>query len=103
LRVLTDYQGQKVKLTDERWRHILDHPEMIGMEAAVTDTLRDPELVVRSRSDPVATLNYRYYRRTVVGDKWLCVVVKYGVADPFVLTAYLTDRPKEGEVLWRKP
>jgi len=24
-------------------------------------------------------------------------------ADAFVLTAYLTDKPKRGEVLWRKP
>jgi len=30
----------------------------------------------------------------------LCVVVKTFDADAFVLTAYLTDRIKEGEVLW---
>jgi len=41
--------------------------------------------------------------RTLLGGKWLCVVVKYSVVEPFVLTAYLTDKPKKGEVLWRKP
>jgi hypothetical protein len=30
----------------------------------------------------------------------LCVVVKYAQADAFVLTAYLTDKPKKGEQLW---
>jgi hypothetical protein len=37
---------------------------------------------------------------TRVGDKWLCVVVKYAADDAFVLTAYLTDKPKKGEQLW---
>jgi len=45
-------------------------------------------------------MNYRYYYRTIVGDKWLCVVVKYLVEDAFVLTAYLTDKPKRGMKLW---
>ena len=76
---------------------------MAGMDAALEETLRIPELVIRSGSDPATALHYRYYLRTLVGGKWLCVVVKYGVVEPFVLTAYLTDKPKKGELLWRKP
>jgi hypothetical protein len=102
VKILADYQGQSVRLTDERWRHIVGHPEMAGLERAMEETLREPELVVRSASDPSAALNYRYYRRTLIGDKWLCVVVKYGANEPFVLTAYLTDKPKKGDVLWHK-
>lgn len=45
-------------------------------------------------------LNYRYLPETLVGDKWLCVVIKYTDGDAFVLTAYLTDRPKKGDVVW---
>jgi hypothetical protein len=37
---------------------------------------------------------------SVVGGKWLCVVVKYEENDAFVVTAYLTDKPKAGEDLW---
>jgi hypothetical protein len=51
---------------------------MAGMESALAETLRDPQLVIRSRTDETATLNYRHYLRTLVGGKWLCVVVKYG-------------------------
>ena len=29
-----------------------------------------------------------------------CVVVKYAEDDVFVVTAYLTDKPKAGEDLW---
>jgi hypothetical protein len=101
--ILHDHENRPVRLTPERWAHILDHPEMIGMEAAVAQTLRGPQLVVRSRSDPHAALCYRFYRKTILEDKWLCVVVKYGAKDAFVLTAYLTDKPKAGEQLWPKP
>jgi hypothetical protein len=103
MKILVDYQGRPVRLTDERRQHILEHPEMAGMESALVETLRDPQLVIGSPADETATLNYRYYLHTLVGGKWLCVVVKYSDADAFVLTAYLTDKPKRGEVLWRKP
>ena len=80
--------------------HILQHPEMAGMEAEVERVLRAPAEVRASRSDDAVWLFYRFYARTLVGGKWLCVVVKYGTGDAFVVTAYLTDKPKAGETLW---
>ena len=99
---LVDYQGRTVRLTDERSQHILEHPEMVGMEAAIEQTLKEPETVSRSSTDPAVVLSHRYIPGTLVGDKWLCVVVKYLANDAFVLTAYLTDQPQAGEVLWPK-
>jgi len=100
MRILSDYQGKPVRLTDERLQHILEHPEMVNMASALQDTLHKPQLVIRSSADESANLNYRYYYGTEVGDKWLCVVVKYATDDAFVLTAYFTDKPKKGEQLW---
>lgn len=100
MKLLVDYQGKSVRLTDERLSHVLEHPEMTNMENAIADTLREPQLVIRSLTDEYANLNYRYFYGTKVGDKWLCVVVKYVSEDAFVLTAYLTDKPKKGEQLW---
>lgn len=102
LKMLKDYLGREVRLTDERLKHILEHQEMVSMEEALEQTLRQPTLVIQSQSDETALLNYRYYLGTKVGDKWLCVVVKYELKDAFVLTAYLTDKPKKGEQLWPK-
>lgn len=31
----TDYEGRVIRLTDERWRHILDHPELAGLQAEI--------------------------------------------------------------------
>ncbi len=73
---------------------------MQTMEPALAQTLQSPALVVQSRTDERAVLFYRHYRGTAVSDKWLCVVVTYLSDDAFVLTAYLTDRPKKGKGLW---
>jgi hypothetical protein len=89
-------------MTDERRRHIEEHPEMAGTQTAVAETLREPEVVIQSASDPFARLYYRFYHRTIVGGKHLCVVVKVRQNDAFVVTAYLTDRVKKGTVLWPK-
>ena len=75
---------------------------MQGMELEIPKVLRQPEIVRRSRSDSAARLFYRFYARTVLGGKWLCVVVKYGEHDAYVVTAYLTEQPKAGEELWPK-
>ncbi|MBW4657763.1 MAG: hypothetical protein KME15_03750 [Drouetiella hepatica Uher 2000/2452] len=99
MKILIDYQGRSIRLTEERLRHILERPEMVTLEAALEKTLQEPELVRRSRSDADAALYYRYYTGTAVGDKWLCVVVKFSSDDAFVLTAYLTDKPKQGDPL----
>jgi hypothetical protein len=60
--------------------------------------------------DPIPSLNrsaitetrlyYRYLATTLVGPKYLCVVVKVLPGDAFVITAYLTDNVKKGRVLW---
>ena len=100
MKTLTDCFGHSVRLTDERLAHILEHLEMRGMEAEIERVLRQPQFVRRSRSDTSVRLFYEFYAQTQVGGKWLCVVVRYSESDAFVVTAYLTDKPKEGENLW---
>jgi len=102
MKLLRDYQGLAIRLTDERLAHILEHPEMAGLEQAIEETLLQPERVIESFSDPTAKLHYRYYAKTLVGGKYLCVVVKTVDADAFVLTAYLTDKIKKGTSIWPK-
>jgi hypothetical protein len=101
MHVYVDYQGKRIRLTEERLAHILDHPEMTGMEPRIAETLAQPAKVVESLSDEQARLYYRFYLGTRIGDKHLCVVVKdVDADDAFVVTAYLTDKVKKGRVLW---
>ena len=89
-----------MRLTDERLAHILEHPEMQAMTGRLEWTLQQPQLVRRSRSDPAVRLYYEYHAETQMGGKWLCIVVKYIENDAFVVTAYLTGKPKDGVDLW---
>ena len=100
MKTLKDCFGHSVRLTDERLAHILEHSEMKGLAAEIERVLIQPQLVRLSRSDAAVRLFYEFYTQTIVGGKWLCVVVKYGENDAFVVTAYLTDKPKAGEDLW---
>jgi len=102
MKTIQDCFGHTVRLTDERMAHILEHPEMSGMGAEIERVLTEPQTVRRSRSDDTVRLFYEFYAQTIVGGKWLCVVVKYLEDDAFVVTAYLTDKPKTGDSLWPK-
>ena len=81
MRVILDHQGLAIRLTDERLAHILDHPEMVGAEAAIEETLKRPALVIQSVSDAAAHLYHRFYPATRLGNKFVCVVVKIAAGD----------------------
>jgi len=96
-----DYQNRSIRLTDERLAHILDHLEMVELESQIPTVLQEPQVVRQSNSDSQVQLYYRYYEQTMVGAKWLCVVVKHLSDDAFIITAYLTDKLKQGVDLWQ--
>ncbi len=102
MKIICDCFGRSVRLTDERVAHILQHQEMAEMESEIERVLQAPAEVRVSRSDNTVQLFYEFYAKTMVGGKWLCVVVKCPPDDAFVVTAYLTDQLKVGEVIWPK-
>ncbi len=75
MKTLKDCFGHAVRLTDERRAHILEHPEMKDLGAEIERVLLNPQLVRRSLSDEAVRLFYEFYAQTIVGGKWLCVVV----------------------------
>ena len=89
-----------MRLTAERLAHVREHGEMRGLESEIANVLSHPQLVRRSGSDEAVRQFYEFYPRTILGGKWLCVVVKCLENDAFVVTAYLTDKPVAGENIW---
>ena len=78
----------EVKLTDERWRHILDyHPDVRRFRKQIAAALIEPETVRRSTYDPKVLI---FYRRATPS-KYLAVVVKTNKRN-FLLTSYFTER-----------
>ena len=96
--VFWDVQGRRIRLTDERIRHILNrHSYMAELWREVVETLREVEEIRRSKSDPETVwLYHKWYYGTVRGDKWVCVVVKISPDDAYIITAYVTPEIEGG-------
>ncbi|MEK7399088.1 MAG: hypothetical protein AAB116_19300 [Candidatus Poribacteria bacterium] len=98
-----DIGDRQIRLTEERQRHIeLDHPEMSEQIYKISETLQFPDIIIRSKTDPEVELFYRHYKSTPVTEKYLCIAVKAGFDDFFILTAYFTDKIKRGILIWEK-
>jgi hypothetical protein len=95
--VLQDPFGRAVRLTDERIAHILEHDEMAGQLDKVEETVREPDVIVRSQRDPDVHLYHKHYPTTPVTEKQLLVAIKVTQTDAFVLTTFFTDTIKKGE------
>ena len=95
MQLLLNNKNEEVRLTDERLLHIEEcHPEMIGQLEKCKETLRNPEEIRISKSDSKTELFYRFYQKTPVTSKYLCVVTKNHSNDRFIITAYFTDKIK---------
>jgi hypothetical protein len=97
---LKDRFSRRIKLTKERWNHIVKtHPELKDRLEDLKGALEDPELIKRSIYDENVALFYRYYEHIYEG-KHMCIVVR--LDEESIVTAYITDRVKKGEVVWKK-
>lgn len=100
---LTDYNGRSIRLTDERRQHIADaHPSVLDLPEAIAQTLTYPDVVRLSSQSDDTRLYYRWYTETKYNDKYVCVVVVIAEDDAWIITAYLTDAIKQGELLWER-
>lgn len=92
--------NRNIRLTNERWKHITDtDPELQNLLNELGGALKEPEIVKNSVNNEDVVLFYRFYEHIYKG-KYMCVVVKLN--DESIITAYITDRIKRGEVVWKK-
>lgn len=71
---LTDYLENNIRFTDERLAHIKEHPEMVAHIEKINGTLKDPDIVVKSKVDEEVSLYYKQYQGLSIGDKYLCAI-----------------------------
>ncbi len=91
--------GKKIRTTRRHWELItkIKHPEIGGKEEEVKECLQNPDEVRKSSGDPEVFLFY------VKQEKYfLCVVVKHSDGEGFIITAYITDKIKEGGAIWKR-
>ena len=92
--------GFRVRVTRSRWELIsrVKHPAMSGKELSVKAALERPDQIRQSRSDPKVFLFYRSEQ----SNRWVCAVAREQESSGFLITAYPTDRIKEGVKVWPK-
>ena len=95
--VFKDKFGNIINFTDKHWNHIIkEHPEIEPYKNKLSEVLLNPDLVKRSKRDKDTFLYYRYYK-----GKYLLVVARTK-NNPILLTCYVTDRIKKGDLIWKK-
>ncbi len=84
---VTDRWGNRITLTEERWRHIIEwHPELERFREEVLETIQKG----RRRQDPIDQQKYKYIypvQGLPFGLTHIVVVVRLA-GRKFVLTAY---------------
>ncbi|MCS7163901.1 MAG: PBECR2 nuclease fold domain-containing protein [Thermodesulfovibrio sp.] len=103
--ILVDLFKRQIRLTEERKKHFeTNHPEMENQIEKIKETLLNPDIIIKSKTDSQVELFYKHYFVTPVTEKYMCVVVKVSsnLNDLFIITAYFTDSVKKGELIWQK-
>lgn len=94
--VVRSVGGVRVRLTAERWAHIVEnHDELAGRMDDVLDALENPSWVTRGHGGSL--IAWRPSGRK----KFLAVVYReVGKLDGFVITAFFTQKPKKKNKTW---
>jgi hypothetical protein len=96
---VTSITGKRIRTTNTYWDKLINekHPRMKGREKEVKEALENPIEIRRSKVDQNI---YMYYKN--MEDNFLCVVVRHLNRDGYIITAYVTVKIKEGELVWKK-
>jgi hypothetical protein len=88
----------EVRTTTGYWKYLITmkHPVMKGKEDMVEAALQFPDEIRQSRTDKDVFLYYKHF------DKLYCVVVRHIGVEGFLITAYPTDKVKEGDSIWTR-
>ena len=77
--------GVPIRLTGERWSHILEnHPEMSDHRDQVLETVERPDMILQGGRGELLAASI------VVPEKYLVVAYRELARDGFIITAFLT-------------
>jgi hypothetical protein len=98
LGIVESIKGVPIRLTDERWEHILeDHPYMSGFYEDMLSAVQNPEFILRGNKGAkiaVANLSRR---------RWILVMYReLGKKDGFIITAYIDSDFNKNEIIWKR-
>ena len=100
MELVKSVNGIPIRLTDERWVHIIEnHDDLAGYYDEIVGTIEHPDYVIEGYKGALIAL------KQVRAGKFLAVVYReISDSDGFIITAYFTSRIKlEREaVVWQR-
>jgi hypothetical protein len=96
--IVTSKAGVPVRLTDERWFHIVEnHDDVAGYYDQVLEAVEDPDLILQGYGGALIAAK-------IIGRrKYLMVIYReLRQKDGFIITAYLTSEVPRRRIRWRK-
>lgn len=91
---ITDKTGRKIRLTNERWKHIAKwHPYMVKYLEEIKETIQKPDKIVSFLSTKKAYY-YKSYKYLPSPNRYVLTIIKYLNGEGFVITSYLEDKIK---------
>ena len=84
-----DSTGRTIHLTEERYKHILRHPDMQNKLIDLQDTLLHPLRI--TNHDDAIRYYYRFYKERMSRAKYLRVIVKYLNGTGYIITSYFAE------------
>ena len=98
LGIAESINGVPIRLTEERWEHILDsHPELASYRETLLDAVANPDYILASRRGALAAV-------VVLGRKAFLHVfyVEKSRHDGFIISAWMKERMDKTKIVWRK-
>lgn len=91
--------GKKIRTTKEHWKIISEvkHPIIKDYEEEVKETISSPNEIRQSKKDKSVYLYYKRLPKYII-----CVLIKHLNSEGFIITAYLADKIKKGNVVWKR-
>ncbi len=93
---VTSSLGKRIRVTKPYWNFIITikHPMIAGKENQVKDALMNADEVRRSNTDREVFIYYKHLKK-----HFIAVVCKHLNGSGYIITAYITDRIKIGEIV----
>jgi ABC-type Zn2+ transport system substrate-binding protein/surface adhesin len=89
---ITDKSRRLIYLTEERWKHILRHPNIEQTTIdKIKDTLITPKLITTDNYDESVKSYYKFYKER---KEYLTVIVKYLNGKGFIITSFYVNKIK---------
>ena len=85
---IKDRTGRIIYLTDERYKHILKHPEMQNTIQLIEQTVKNPLKITEFDHDSSTKFFYSHHKNRKSKARYLRIVVKYINGEGFIITAF---------------